>query len=539
LRDRFEKYLSALKARIQARDALGALVNDIKDGRRSFDECEREARQVQSNLPNHADVPVTDLSALIDDMLKAADIERASNQVPDGVTTYAPLIADQRRLAAEELPALPNRLSFAVREQAKKAVWKSVENLFKALREEADALPERLNPDSQSLLALDRQVRWWQVVRNENELDGKGAYQAARETPRRLLDKIASLLHHMQAVTDLKTLQTWLTHLIKLNRELNQPPSNELPPLPPEKKYEENEPVLEPTALDDFSREIAYLIELDIEDQNWRGRISEQNAESMTAPEQAGELAPLETTAAQYEVRQVESMQNRLRQLQQHLEDLIGKIWRDLKLETPPNDSSLMKLREEIEVHASLLTPLTEAHRLLTDKKAMAGLGILEPRHSDLGRLDGYPLWLLSGQRLVLKGAFNALRQDLIAALGEQVADILKRPTAVKDMQKEVLCLPRGEEVAIAARQAIREEMRNLSKKASRSEVRAWWKIVMDATAPWAEGATQPPKSSVSSPPPVVTRKSLTRQKGFRIPLEKNQDKSVSTPPKPIPPPKR
>jgi hypothetical protein len=182
---------------------------------------------------------------------------------------------------------------------------------------------------------------------------------------------------------------------------------------------------------------------------------------------------------------------------------------------------------------------LTEAHRLLTDKKAMAGLGILEPRHSDLGRLDGYPLWLLSGQRLVLKGAFNALRQDLIAALGEQVADILKRPTAVKDMQKEVLCLPRGEEVAIAARQAIREEMRNLSKKASRSEVRAWWKIVMDATAPWAEGATQPPKSSVSSPPPVVTRKSLTRQKGFRIPLEKNQDKSVSTPPKPIPPPKR
>jgi hypothetical protein len=159
-----------------------------------------------------------------------------------------------------------------------------------------------------------------------------------------------------------------------------------------------------------------------------------------------------------------------------------------------PTDG-LDQLAAEVPHHVTMADQCAEAQRLLLNAEAMQGLQVLSQEIEGPGvlqALESAKLALLAKPRQVLTLNCKALRQDLIAALGQQVAKILPLRDAAEQLQIQVLELAQAQDVGEAAYQAILKGVELRAQQAQeegrKDEAIRLWKVVMDATEPWADG---------------------------------------------------
>lgn len=527
-----EDYVAALQARAQVAQGLDVLVGRLAAGGRSFREGADEAQRAADRLLDHSDVPVQALRDLVADLKQAAAMEQALQDVPTP-DTYATLIHTRRRLAEEPLTALRSRSELAEKiEQLQGRLRhrsdETAGQLREALRQAIQDWEEQPTADPDPLLRLYWQTRWWKIV-SGRPLDETAQVQGLART---VLKQAASDFTHMQTARDLKRVAQILGHLRRLNTWLVRVPKSvesevqaggrsgdtplvvHLPPLPQSQQYAASPNPLNSEALDRFAGYVIYLRELGDRPMTAASSVGAEQGEPGLEAEHSGitltssavseaaadSVAPsLEpengVSAAAFDVKDVARIQALAEEIRERLSVLRDKVWPALNLSAWPEDAVPNKLDQEAVQHITLATALVGAHeRLDAEGDAMGGLAVLDREieaQGHLEKLDEFTLWLLAPQRQGLKSAFAGLRRALIAAIGDQVAEILEQPpdVAQRRLRDEVLQVPQTTWVAEAAYQAILEgvDSRAMAEMEAgrRDEARALWRVIVEATQSW------------------------------------------------------
>ncbi|MBN1180132.1 MAG: hypothetical protein JXD18_13050 [Anaerolineae bacterium] len=536
--DELTKYAVELDARLAAEAAMRKLAQSLA-ANRSFVDASREAAGIR--LPNHPDVPADDLRAFLADVKRAAEMERVLHDTPSA-DNYAVLMDKQRTMAAEQSPTfhlgdrqtdLQRELEQAVskwedlKHELEKATSRWAHQLGRALYEKDQQWKKnQLETDPLPLLRLYWQLVWWTTLESKSH--------PGLESLPTLRDRIADVLLRAGNTDDLLRARTILRHLIVLNRGLHQQrdaegrPWIDLPPLPAGLQYPELKAALDSNALEDWEAEIDWLVEQGHAADRAVSRVPVEEARNNSVVDEAAgaeahrgdateatadDARPTQPMSTPYDPVAVKAAADAARRFDGHIKAL-NDVWtrlgltpwrKDIALETSeqatepameqmteqateqvPNHLAL--LEDEIGLHQTLAQSLEEVEVHYRRAEAMAGLQRLYERIETpayLPRLKEFSLWLLKPQREVLLAAPESLRGQLVQALGGQVARILEeRSTAVDRLQRDVLLVPQTGAIARSAREAIVRGVDELAEEARPDEVRALWKVVIDATAP-------------------------------------------------------
>jgi len=494
----------------------------------TFQEAARDLALVE--LPAHDAVSADDLIAQQVEVKTVAAAELALGITPvfdlkpaEGKRNYAQVIYDCRRAREMRLNALAG-YSFvvsrvaALQKQLHGKVSATGRELLVALETAVSEQQQRSEADPRQVIALYAQARWWEAISPDEIHD---AMNKARALPRYILKKAAE---ELAALRDLegspeKGPALLLQRAETLNNELVYLPLEKLPPLPenvhpPEIAVTWQLP--SGSLLETLRTEIATLRSL-------LQTAAQVQAQSLPVIDPHGEtetIAPAvpNGTMLHYDVAQVAVVQKLTSDLGQSVQRL-GALWPSLQL-TWNTTCDLARLRTEAEQHAGIAGHLASAHTELAANQAMQGLKTLYQQLEKpevIKELDEQLLPWLAQPRQALKVNLMALRQELIGALGRQIADILALSNAAEQLREQIL-LPAGEALwlAEAAYQAVYQGVDVRAKQAEaegRKDVaQRLWKTVMDATAPWA--------------PQGVAQSSVKKQRKSKARVEKSAPKT-------------
>lgn len=455
-----------------------------RDDAYSFQDAAQTMREV--TLPEHPNIPTDDLEAVRTELEQAGNLEAlaavtpvADLQPPEGKVNYAQVIHRCRAEALpvlatlEAYPALGGRLAGLRRLLPDKR-----EDTARALEEalntavQAQYAAPTTNPDE--LIGLYQQAWWSQSIALRTT--PTDAILKARQLPQHTLQAAAKLLIDIRDLVSFAEPQSLLERAERLNNTLFTYENEELPPLP----------------------ETVVRAEVG---QNWQlsaGSL-EQFVSSVSALKThltaAVALEAENTTNGHYNEHQVNAARDLARQLKPALERLQG-AWTALTLTEWQDTNSLMQLKKEIPDHDTLADNYAEADRLLQANEVMQGLQWLS-QHVEtpgvLATVQRATAPLLAKPRQALTLNYSALRQDLIAALGKQIAAILPLRDAAEKLQTDVLLMAQSIDIGEAAYQAIREGVALRAAQAQEEgrdeEANRLWKVVLDATEPWADSS--------------------------------------------------
>lgn len=511
VKDAVHSLREALGARLAAEQALGAVLNrlatalDASDRETvyTFQEAAREA--VTTALPEHLAVPVDDLAAARADLERAAKMEltAALQPVADlepgaGRQNYAQIIQTCRTLAETRLDILTASSSLlraratALQNGLRATARVTARNLQSALKQAVEEQKQHLAAEPFRVLALYYQE--WQQTLSLAPISSE--MQSALELPKTTLAAAAEQLITLRDLTDFREPELLLARAESLNNELPYLPLDKLPPLP-----ENVHPAdvgmewrIATGSLNAFKVEVAALKKL--AQDAAQVKIQTPQAAPEAVPDTLSDKADLAAPTYRYDVGQVSALQTLARDVQQTVKRL-RELWQALQL--PWDESApLVRLGQEAALHFTVATTLTEAQRLQTNQ-AMQGLDLLyreleekkEPEKKGLlERLGESDLPLLATPRQALKIDYTALQQELIAALGRQIAGILALPDATEQLQQQILMIPQSRWLADKAYQAISRGVDEQAKQAAaegrRDTASRLWEIVQDATEPWA-----------------------------------------------------
>jgi len=435
--EELERLTTDLDTCLQAEKVLGKLVHRLAGSDLAFTEAVQQIHGLR--LPDHPDVPVDDLQGFMADLELAAKMEKTQKEGPTP-ETYATLIHERRRLTKEPLPVLQRINKGCLRGRAdslrgdlSQANLVTAEELGKALQEEAGYLLNQREPDPSRLLKLYWQACWWNAVRVDQEgaEETQEGVKAAWKAAPAFLQQAANTFSQMKRGGEggnLGRTKRILKGLSTLNLGLARSTDTEghlwvsLPPLPLGAQYEQLEPPLNASALDDWRREVHNLQQLDVQ-------------------------TPLLSEPDGYDSEHVSEAQDTARRLDVSLE-VLQRVWDELDLGLWSTDSSLSQLKIEAQVYVELADSLDRVSPYTKIKKEKAAEG-LELLYEGIERLEeqsntqGFSLratlgeseehkakpfshWLLESQRLALEKSFRVLQDALATAITNQAAGILK-----------------------------------------------------------------------------------------------------------------
>jgi hypothetical protein len=227
--------------------------------------------------------------------------------------------------------------------------------------------------------------------------------------------------------------------------------------------------------------------------------VSEEEAD--TTSSQMTKSTKQETVS--YNAEQVGEIRELSQAVRTTLQDLkrTWKAFEDLSGWEP--ESSLGRIGAQAELLQYIAETLGEAQQRMAQKAAMQGLDVLYRRLEQDNRLDALgeaqdKFWEMPRQAVQVN--YRAMRKALIAALSQQVSDILDSPDAVERLQRQILYVPRQKSVAQAAYEAIYDGVRQraamVEADLQRREARRLWEIVMKATVLWGDDNSESTESS-------------------------------------------
>jgi len=505
----------ALRARLDAERDLGALLNRLAaTPEYSFQAAAQESQRTA--LPVHPSVPVEDLAAARAELERAAKMEltEALQPAPDlepeaGRQNYAQVIQTCRDLAdarldilAKAAPARTAELQKRLGETGREAALA----LHRALQEAVAEQKQHPTAEPRRVLGLYYQA-WWQTTIALGT--PSPAMHAALELPKNILAAAAAAellkLHDMSGFREPELL---LDRAETFNNELSSRPLDKVPFLP-----DKMPPVEMGTgwriatgALNALKDQVAAFKKL-LQDAA-QIKLQTPQAAPVAEPVAAeGEGAPDEKPAApvyRYDAAQVTGLQTQARALDQAVKQLRGS-WQALELSWDDR-AGVAQTGREAAIHYIVATQLREAQRLLAGQEAMQGLELLSKELEAKGvfkSLDEQASSFLATLRQALQINYSALQQELIAALGRQIAGILALSDAPEQLQRQILVVPQSSWLAKKAYQAIRQGVDEQAKRAEtegrRDTASRLWEIVQEATEPWAtEGQAAPKKRNLS-----------------------------------------
>lgn len=504
-----EPFIASLGDRLQAEEELGRIVAQLIDNRISFTEAAERAQDLR--LPDHPDVPTGDLRARVDDLEAAAEVEKSLQEEPAD-PDYAQAIYELHQQLGRDLSSLRQTEGLGGRlerleKTAQETIARWAGTLRQKLEEEATNLPQRAQPDFSTFLSLYWQVRWLEQFASQNQIRAsltvpglQEALNSAWETPRSLLNRLAEEILRVQDHFELEYIAPRLEGLRALNQGLVRLPEGlNLPPLPEGARYAPLGPLVSPADLDGLIGEVKYLLSL-------------SGGNNRFPPAEEAGPEPNGRERFQQVVR-------RILEAQEHL-NLLHHYWKNLGLMEWEETSSLAQLQEEIRLQKDLADTIIEA----LDQDPITALSRLDrgaQQRTWPEELERFPLDILAPLRRLLLEALVAFREEWIQKLGEQIAGILNNPPAMatEELQK-VLREPRSREVAVALHRAISDTVDKKAQEAlqakQRDRARMLWKVVMDATWPWAPPPQEGRRPPASAQPPDASRQRLRVEKPRR-----------------------
>ncbi|MBN2006333.1 MAG: hypothetical protein JXA21_23470 [Anaerolineae bacterium] len=512
IQERARNLREALNARLAAERDLGALLNRLAaTPDYSFQAAAQESQRIV--LPAHPAVPVEDLAAACAELERAARMELTEALQPvdalepeAGRQNYAQVIQTCRDMADTRLdvltkaaPARTTNLQKSLGETGRAAALA----LHRALKEAVAEQKQHPTTDPQRVLGLYYQA-WWQTTVALGSLSPE--MHEALALPKNILAVAAEQLLTLHDMSGFSESELLLEHAETFNNGLSSLPLDKVPFLP-----EKMHPVemgiswrIATGSLNALKDQAAAFKKL-LQD---AAQVKLQTPQvTPIATPVAGDVegAPDETPAAltyRYDTAQVSELQALARAINQAVKRL-RDLWQALEL--PWNDrAGLAQLGKEARDHYTVATQLGEAQRLQTSQ-AMQGLALLYNELESSGMLKSLnenATSLLAAPRQALQVNYTALQQDLIAALGQQIAGILALPDAVTQLQQQILTVPQSRWLAEKAYQAIRQGVDEQASQAEaegrRDTASRLWEIVQEATEPWATGEQAPPKKKKS-----------------------------------------
>jgi hypothetical protein len=506
----FQTLLVDLRARLDAETRLRRILQQVDDGG-AFSDAYTEASKLE--LPDTENVSSEDLQATVTDLQRAAEMERLHGSSPTD-DTYAQIIYDCRRLKDAKLKALTGVTGLAQRlaKLQEKLGDKSDEiavNLLKELRDETESQKAHPRRDPKRLLLLYRQARWLEAI-SLRELSKVTAVQTAVKD---ILQTITNDLQQAETSVAFDSITKQLAQLIRLNNGVTH--TDESPPLPEGVAYESVQRPLgnELEALRDEVQEMSKLAPRAAQlkpdrlektttvdnDESPQLPVSEEEAD--TTSSQMTKSTKQETVS--YNAEQVGEIRELSQAVRTTLQDLkrTWKAFEDLSGWEP--ESSLGRIGAQAELLQYIAETLGEAQQRMAQKAAMQGLDVLYRRLEQDNRLDALgeaqdKFWEMPRQAVQVN--YRAMRKALIAALSQQVSDILDSPDAVERLQRQILYVPRQKSVAQAAYEAIYDGVRQraamVEADLQRREARRLWEIVMKATVLWGDDNSESTESS-------------------------------------------
>jgi hypothetical protein len=579
IQDQIQGLRAALEQRLKAESEITRILGRLaREEAFTFREAAVEVERVlkDEQFARHERVSLEDLQAQLHLLQKLTEMELALNSTPvpelspaEGQRNYAQIIHACRRasdvkvgLLADHSESLGKRLANLPAQLRNKAN-ETTRALFAALQ--VAVREQRQHPESapRRLLDLYAQARWVEAL---SATQHRASMDEARSLPRYTLKRAAEALAQLHDLVGDQVVEEppavagseevssrpangdlavergpllLLRRAETLNNELHYLPSDRLPPLP-----ENVHPTVIPkdwqlpvgplTALNDelivLKKVLHSALRLQVRDEPVvipQPEVPEPDLEDSAVVEEVGTVPAAEITAIPYDDAEITTVQSLARDVEKSIKRL-HDLWKALDLSWQ-EDSNLAELLDEAEGQQVVAKHLVVAHQHLLDNQAMQGLDSLYATLEASGLMDdlakGSLPWLAQ-PRQVLKMGFGALRQELVGALGRQVADILDRPDAVEALQQQILVVPSSRWLADAAYQAIYQGVDRRAKQAEaegrKDAAQRLWKMVLDATAPWADQASSVPAkrggkpkarsgkastgSAKNSPPPPATR---------------------------------
>ncbi|HQE91280.1 MAG TPA: hypothetical protein PLH19_00205 [Anaerolineae bacterium] len=526
VQERLRNLSGALRTRLAAEHDLGALLNRLATTPDySFQAAAQESKTVA--FPTHAAVSTNDLAAARAELERAATMELAAALQPvndlepeAGRKNYAQVIHIGRDLADTPLDALAQATPLrtkALRESLKTAERAAVQGLHRALQEAVNEQKQHPTADPQRVLALYYQAWWQRTIALELP---SPEMRATLELPKTILAAAAEQLLILHDMSGFREPELLLTRAEAFNNALGSLPLDKVPFLP-EKMHPADIGTgwrIADGALNALKEQVGAFKKL-LEE---AGQVKLQTPQAMPSAAPVATEAPDATSAPEslpsapvyrYDAEQVRALQTLTRDVQQAVKRL-RDLWQALELLW--NDrAGLAQVGKEAGTHYTVATQLGEAQRLRTSQ-AMQGLALLYKELENSGMLnslDENASSLLALPRQALQINYEALQQELIAALGRQIAGILALPDAVTQLQQQILTVPQSRWLAEKAYQAIRqgvdEQASHAEAEGRRDTASRLWEIVQEATEPWAtEGqvAPQKRKSSRNKSKPAQTK---------------------------------
>ncbi len=550
VQDPLRSLREALRARLAADRNLSALVKRLAESSEySFQAAAQESKAIA--FLAHAAVTTNDLAAARAELERAATMELTAALQPvndlepeAGRKNYAQVIHISRDLADTPLDGLAQAAPLrtkTLRESLKTAERAAVQGLHRALQEAVNTQKQHPTADPQRVLALYYQAWWQKTIALELP---SPEMRAALELPKTILAAAAEQLLILHDMSGFREPELLLTRAEALNNALGSLPLDKVPFLP-EKMHPADIGTgwrIADGALNALKEQVSLFKKL----LEAAGQVKLQTPQAMPVAAPVATEAPDATSALEslpsapvyrYDAEQVRALQTLTRDIQQTVKRL-RDLWQALELLW--NDrAGLAQVGKEAGTHYTVATQLGEAQRLRTSQ-AMQGLALLYKELENSGMLkslDENASSLLALPRQALQINYEALQQELIAALGRQIAGILALPDAVPQLQQQILTVPQSRWLAEKAYQAIRqgvdEQANQAEAEGRRDTASRLWEIVQEATEPWAtEGQSAPKKKpSPNKPKPAQTKTAAPAVEPVTRPIAAPANKSGATRP--------
>jgi hypothetical protein len=485
---------SALVARQQAEVSLWSGAVRLTSSDIPFSEVLSE---ITLDLPNHPDVPVDDLAALVDDMNQVEKVETVYLSLSDpdlfaeGVFNSKKLM--QVTLSIEsDFPAFlketDSQLTNKLRERML-GTLKRIDHLYDdvavKLAQQIESEIQYVEPDFDPTVLLRNywQLSWCLVSGLIENPAVAGDVQATLTNTQNILPNLikqaVQIFERMTADIDLVYINRILDTVRKLNSGLVKNPEVgenhqflvKLPPLPEGAQFSEIIPKYDDAKLEEWSGII----------NSWKNRVVQ---------------LPVHQQPGKYDVRGMESIAYDVQEILDDLNHVKNNIWPKFDLPGWKEDSSPGRLAGEARLQLSIVSVLQESGRIWQEEKAIDVLIFLDEQlvqGGHLNRLEEHELWILASPRRYLRSRFDDLYPIVIDGVHSQVCNILDdQSRSAQQLLDEILIKPQSVESAEVIYKAIYSNtdllVREAIKSGNRGEAISLWATVYDATQPWASG---------------------------------------------------
>jgi hypothetical protein len=459
-------------------------------------------RRLHLDIPDRAQIP-DDLILLYEDLKSAAELEnvlRGLMAEEDFIhslhrwnqlrTHPINLLINPPDLLKDADPHLLHELQERIIDLQKKASQASSSGV-NALAHQVDmATQADLNSfDPYTLLGMYWQLYWClvseMIVEPSVETSALYAIGKAQKMPRLLASELAIKFENIDTIEDLIEVEKSLTVLRFFNRGLvfmpeisdEGKPLRDLPPLPAGQTYPDVEPELDEDSLEGWHRVVINWLSLFSD-------ISEGEAQIKYLPDVAQDCKKISTD----------------------LEYLKKNVWPALKLPHWRPESFIGYLEGEAKMLVDISAALEEGGVDWANMKSMEIISYLDEQSKKLRWEDEsrkrVPGFFISFHRLLLEATAD-VRERALERIDRQVISVLRdRAKPVKRLQDELLMKPQTDETAKYVHQAIIRTAVELAQDAiqsgQRKDAALVWKLIQDATRPWARTGRRYPGLSTN-----------------------------------------